>query len=84
MKSTDMNATARLVTERVKAMAGTLSSGVFANSFAMPSGIHPFAERTQERGLASYLKVEPSVVQWVTIENPVIYNIYTNLRWRVE
>jgi len=84
MKSTNMNATARLVTERVKAMAGTLSSGVSAHSFTMPSGVYSFAERTQERGLASYLKVEPSAVQWVTIENPVIYNIYTNLRWRVE
>lgn len=76
MKSTTMDATARLVTERVKAMAG-----------ALPSGVHAVAGRTQDRDLANFLKVVPTgsqVLQWVVPGNVIEYKVITNKDWRLE
>lgn len=76
MKSTTIDATARLVTERVRATAGTL-----------PSGVHAMAERTQERDLANYLRVVPTgpqFLQWIVPGNVIEYKVITNKDWRVE
>jgi hypothetical protein len=76
MKSTTMDATARLVTERVKAMAG-----------ALPNGVHAVAKRTQERDLTNFLKVVPTgsqILQWVVPGNVIEYKVITNKDWRLE
>lgn len=71
-----MDATARLATERVKAMAG-----------ALPNGVHAVAKRTQERDLANFLKVVPTgsqILQWVVPGNVIEYKVITNKDWRME
>lgn len=71
-----MNNTARLVTGRIKAFAGTL-----------PSGVRAMAGRTQERDLSNFLKVEPvgtQVLQWVVPGNEIEYKVITNKEWRLE
>jgi hypothetical protein len=76
MKSTTMDATARLVTERVKAMAG-----------ALPNGVHAVAGRTQDRDLANFLKVVPTgsqILQSVVPGNVIEYKVITNKDWRLE
>lgn len=76
MKSTTMDATARLVTKRVKAMAG-----------ALPNGVHAVARRTQERDLANFLKVVPTgsqILQWVVPGNVIEYKVITNKDWTLK
>jgi hypothetical protein len=71
-----MSNTARLVTGRIKAFAGTL-----------PSGVRAMAGRTQERDLSNFLKVEPvgtQVLQWVVPGNEIEYKVITNKEWRLE
>lgn len=71
-----MSNTARLVTGRIKAFAGTL-----------PSGVRAMAGRTQERDLSNFLKVEPvgtQVLQWVVPGNEIEYKVITNKDWRLE
>lgn len=71
-----MSNTARLVTGRIKAFAGTL-----------PSGVRAMARRTQERDLSNFLKVEPvgtQVLQWVVPGNEIEYKVITNKEWRLE
>lgn len=82
-----MSNTARLVTGRIKAFAGTLPSGVRAVSRLLPNGIHAMAGRTQERDLSNFLKVEPvgtQVLQWVVPGNEIEYKVITNKEWRLE
>lgn len=71
-----MDATARLVTGRVKAMAG-----------ALPNGVHAVAKRTQERDLANFLKVVPTgsqILQWVVPGNVIEYKVITNKDWTLK
>ena len=32
----------------------------------------------------SYLEVEPAEVQWITMTDPVIYNVRTNVNWIIQ
>ena len=81
-----MKATARVITDSVKARAIGISQNVGIAACGLPTGIDATANPTERKNLYKPIRVSPEAPQmlvWLTPGNTVDYTIITNLDWKI-
>ena len=81
-----MKATARVITDSVKARAIGISQVVGVAACGSPTGIDATANPIERKNLYKPIRVSPEAPQmlvWLTPGNTVDYTIITNLDWQI-
>ena len=81
-----MKATARVITDSVKARAIGINQNVGIAACGLPTGIDATANPTERKDLYKPIRVSPEAPQmlvWLTPGNTVDYTIITNLDWQI-
>ncbi len=80
-----MKATARLITDSLRATAGIVG-GIAAQAWAQPSGVSASGRMTEEPNLKAYLRVspvEPQQLIWLVPQVGIDYTIESNKNWNI-